>query len=91
MSRARLMFACFNMIVICVGFVIYEIVKRKPPRIYFLYGAGIIASMIVAVLLRQKWVLSMGMVIYGLLRREIQRRGHDNELEDEDDLDESGF
>ena len=94
MSRARLMFACFNMMVICVGFVIYEIVKRKPPRIYFLYGAGIIASMIVAVLLRQKWVLSVGMVVYGLLRREVQRRGQDgqgNELEDEDDLDESGF
>ena len=88
----KLYFACFNMIVICVGFVIYEIVKRKPPRIYFLYGAGIIASMIVAVLLRQKWVLSVGMVVYGLLRREVQRRGQDgqgNKLED--DFDESGF
>ena len=88
MSRQRLMISFLGIIVICVIYVVCEIVRRRPPRIYFLYGAGIIASMVAAVLLRQKWVLTIGMVIYGLLRREMQKRMQWYEAECEDDLDE---
>lgn len=79
MSRERLLFSCAGMIVICMIYVGYEIVKRKPPRIYFLYGAGIVGSIVAAVLLRQKWILTIGMVIYGLLRREMQQRMQDEQ------------
>ena len=88
MSRQRLMISFLGIIVICLIYVVCEIVRRRPPRIYFLYGAGIIASMIAAVLLRQKWILTIGMVFYGLLRREMQKRMQEDEAKCEDDLDE---
>ena len=81
-------FAAFDLI--CAVVILRMVVKQRPPLIYVLYFLGILASMIAALLLRQPLLLSVGAVLYALLRREMRGRqkARDESAETERDLEE---
>ena len=83
-----IIFAVFDLI--CAAVILRMVVKQRPPLIYVLYFLGILASMAAALLLRQPLLLSVGAVLYALLRKEMWRRqkARDEDAEAKRDLEE---